>query len=314
MIVTIEPKAKPCPGVERAIALVEDNLRRGEKIFSVGNLIHNRREVERLEKLGLQMLTNEELHQCTAKKMPSEAGFLVRCHGETNVTLDKAKSCGLYILDATCPIVKHSQEVVDQHVRDGWGIIIAAGRTDHPEVVGLLDRTGGNGMVVTSKEDAEKMDFEDRSLLLAQTTVNPGLFSDIRRILSKRLNGLKIVDTTCRFIKNRQKDIESFSAEQDMIVMVGGKDSANCHLLFDVSKRLNKNSYWIEGTNALDKSWFNGAEKIGITGGASTPRWQLEEIRSYISNNHSKKNPKGKKNRKGGKFLWWMWKNLSTEK
>ena len=88
MNITIESKAKPCPGVERAIALVEDNLRRGEKIFSVGNLIHNRREVERLENLGLQMMTEDELHQCTAKKMPSNAGFLVRCHGETNITLD----------------------------------------------------------------------------------------------------------------------------------------------------------------------------------------------------------------------------------
>jgi len=308
MIVTVEKKARPCPGVERAIALAEDKLNHGNKLFTIGQLIHNEREVNRLECMGLQIITKDKLSDQSHRHSLHEANFLVRAHGEQEDIINLVKAKGMKIVDATCPIVHYSQDLVTQHVREGYGIIIA-GNPNHPEVSGLLNRSPKNGAVVASLDDAKKMDFEDRSLLIAQTTIDPALFSEVRRILSGRLSNLKIIDTICHFLQNRIKDIASFAEKQNVIVLVGGQHSSNCKLLFNSALQTNERSYMVQGPDGIDKKWFKSDEKVGICGGASTPRWQLEEMRNYLNNHYFDKNPKGFKNRKGGKFLWWTQKN-----
>ncbi|MBN2104116.1 4-hydroxy-3-methylbut-2-enyl diphosphate reductase [bacterium] len=306
MIVTIEPKARPCPGVERAISMAEDALRHGETVYSIGELIHNTREIERLEKLGLVQIQNQVLDQAEKlRKKYAGSDFLVRAHGERQSVIDQARECGLNPINATCQIVRHSQDMVEQHIRDGWRIIIV-GKKEHPEVLGLLDRTNGNGSVVSSPDEASEQEFEERSLLLAQSTVDPELFSSVRRTLSKRLSDLKIMDTTCRFIRTRQKDITEFSQGQDLMLIVGGKHSSNCRLLYETARKVNPRSYHIEGPKDIDWSWFQEGDCVGISGGASTPRWQMEEVKNYLENRSQEKGPKGLKNRKGGIFTWWM--------
>ncbi len=310
MIVTIESKARPCPGVENAISLAEEALRRENIVYSAGQLIHNSREIQRLKDIGLHQISKTSLNNPSKLEKFRDCYFLIRTHGESENLRNRVHEIGMNIIDATCPIVVHSQELVDQHIRDGWGIIIA-GKKDHPEVQGLLERTNGNGIVVSSRREAKSLDFENRSLLIAQTTIDPEIYSEIRQTLSSRLIDLKIVDTTCRFIRNRQRDIEEFAARQDVVIIVGGKNSSNCRLLYDTSLKVNSRTYWVESPHEIEKSWFKGIERVGITGGASTPRWQLTEIKSYLENHH---NPKGSKNRKGGKFLWWMRKRPKKEK
>ncbi|NQT27123.1 4-hydroxy-3-methylbut-2-enyl diphosphate reductase [candidate division KSB1 bacterium] len=308
MNVTIESKARPCPGVERAITMAEDALRHGSKVFSIGEMIHNRREIDRLKKLGLYEITAEKLTDPQMKSDFEEASLLIRAHGEPQHVIDLARSAGLKIINATCPIVTHSQTVVDQHVEDGWGIFIV-GKPDHPEVIGLMDRTRGNGMVISSLTEAKNADLEERTLLLAQSTANPDLFHDICKLLSSRISGLKIMDTTCRFIRTRQKDIQGFVENKDIVLVIGGKKSSNCRLLYEKARILNEQTYRLRGPDDIDWTWFKDGERVGVTGGASTPKWQLEEIRSSLENHKIKKNPKGLKNSKGGKFLWWMRKN-----
>ncbi len=308
MLITIETNAKPCPGVERAILMAEEVLLKGNVLYSVGQLIHNRREVERLENLGLKLIKPGKLANLANRGESANPYFLVRTHGEPEEILQSAREYGFKIVDATCPIVQHSQDIVDQHVREGWGIIIVGNKT-HPEVIGLLTRTNGNGIIVYSKEEAIQQDFEERSLLLAQTTIDPVLFSEVRKILSGKLSNLKIVDTTCRFIHNRQSDIRTFSSQQNVVIIVGGENSSNCRLLHKTALKVNGHSFKVEQPEEIDKEWLKDAEKIGISGGASTPRWQLEEMKNYLSNHKTVENPKGLKNSKGGKFPWWMKKN-----
>lgn len=308
MKITIESKARPCPGVERAISMAEDALRHGCKVFSVGELIHNAREVARLKKLGLSEITAEQLGDPQRKADFEGANLLIRAHGESRQVVDLARDAGLEILNATCPIVTHSQTVVEQHVDDGWGIVIV-GHPEHPEVTGLMDRTRGNGTVISSLEEAREADLEERTLLLAQSTANPDLFHDICKELSNRISGLKIMDTTCRFIRTRQRDIKGFAEDKDIVLVVGGEKSSNCRLLYEKAKAQNVQTYRLRGPDDIDWTWFKDGEHVGITGGASTPKWQLEEIRSSLENHKIEKNPKGLKNRKGGKFLWWMRKN-----
>ena len=281
MLITIDPKARPCPGVERAIALTEDGLRRGEQMFAAGHLIHNRREVERLEGLGLGQIQIESFQDRSQRKAMSGRHFILRAHGESEEIIQKAKFCGMKIIDATCPIVRRSQELVEQHVREGWRIIIVGDRT-HPEVVGLAARARENGTVVSTAADAERLDVENRSLLIAQTTVDPRLFSDMRRILAGRLNGLKIADTICRFLRNRMSDLEIFARSQDALIFVVGRNSSNGRLLFEVAHQINKNTLLVEGPDELKQSFFKNGYRIGISGGASTPRWQLDEMRIFL--------------------------------
>jgi len=306
MTVTIESHAKPCPGVDRAINMTEELLRRGEVLYSGGQLIHNQREVERLESLNLHRCEINELPISTPNGENKNGYFLIRAHGETKEVLNKVYDCGLHFVDATCPIVRHSQELVEEHMGEGWRIIIV-GKKKHPEVVGLLARTRGCGSVISSVKEAENHDFEQRSLLLAQTTVDLELFHEVCRVLSGKLSGLKIADTTCRFLRNRQKQVAIFSREHNVILIVGGLNSANCQLLFKTAFQVNQRTYHIEKPEDIDMKWFkDGQDRIGISGGASTPRWQLEEIREYLEKQKKKKNPKGLKNRKGGKFSWWI--------
>jgi 4-hydroxy-3-methylbut-2-enyl diphosphate reductase len=305
MPITIESKARPCPGVERAIALAEDALRRGEALYTFGQLIHNRREVERLESLGLKQVNPEYLGDKAKRRLYNDKYFLVRAHGEQSDVLDRILAANMHVVDATCPIVRHSQELVENHVREGWRIIIAGDR-EHPEVVGLAARSENNAVVISSSEEARKQDFDERSLLLAQTTVDPVVFAEIRHILSGRLSGLKIADTTCRFLKIRQSDITLFAKGQDALVFVVGKNSSNGKLLFQTVKGVNKRSILVEGPDEISNGLFRGEIRVGISGGASTPRWQLEEMRLFLENHKDGKNPKGLKNKKGGPFLWWM--------
>ena len=308
MIVVIETKAKPCPGVEQAIAMTEDVLRRGEVLYTVGQLIHNEREIERLEGMGLHLTTMDQLVDLHRQDVLDGAHFLVRTHGEPEQVLKTARACGLHVVDTTCPIVRHSQTLVEQHVREGWGIIIV-GNEAHAEVKGLMERAQGSGAVISSIEDAEKGEFEDRSLLLAQTTIDPDFFGDVRKSLSHRLSGLKIVDTTCRFLRNRQGDVRKFGSAHDVVLLVGGTHSANCALLHKTVLEVNPSSYKVGNPENVEKKWVKNADSVGITGGASTPRWQLDEMKSFLENHAIEKNPKGLKNRKGGPFPWWKRKN-----
>jgi 4-hydroxy-3-methylbut-2-enyl diphosphate reductase len=310
MVITIEKKARPCPGVERAISLAEDALRHGETVYSIGALIHNNREIERLSSLGLKQIHHEDI---TDDHEYESSDFLVRAHGERQAVVDKARDCGLSPIDATCRIVKHSQDLVEEHVRDGWRIIIV-GKREHPEVLSLLDRTNGNGSVVSNVKTAETEDYEQRSLLMAQSTVDPDLFKNVRQALSKRLSNLKIVDTTCRFIRTRQKDLQAFGKEQDVVIIVGGKQSSNCRMLHQSILAVNERAYYIESPSEIDWAWLKETDHVGITGGASTPKWQMEEVKTTLENHRFKENPKGLKNRKGGTFLWWMKKKSSKTK
>jgi 4-hydroxy-3-methylbut-2-en-1-yl diphosphate reductase len=311
MVITVDPKARPCPGVERAIALAEDALRRGETLFSAGALIHNRREVERLEGLGLKSIRPEDFADKAMRKIMAGQSLLLRAHGESEALVHKARGCGMKIVDATCPIVRHSQDLVQQHVREGWKIVVT-GSPDHPEVRGLMARAGENGAVAANARAAETLDVENRTLLLAQSTVDPALFAAVRHALARRSPGLKIADTTCRFLKNRQADMLAFAEPLDLVVLVAGRDSSNAKLLFETARTRNRNTFLVEAPDELKRDLFKNGRRIGISGGASTPRWQLDEMRLFLESIGN--SPKGLKNRKGGPFLWRMLKKQTRTK
>jgi len=312
MIVTTDAHARPCPGVTQAISKTEEKLRQGENIITAGELIHNRREVARLEELGLQYVTPGEVDALAKKKALKDHTFLVRAHGEKEEILKKSDQYGMKNLDATCPIVRHSQKIVDTHVKEGWGIVIV-GKKNHPEVVGIESRARGSIKVISTLKETEQ-DFDNRTLLIAQTTIDPALFNKVRTRLFKKIPRLKVVDTTCRYLRKRQKSMREFAAAHDVIIHVGGKNSSNGKLLHETSLQVNKRSYRVESCDEVNPEWFREGDSVGVTGYASTPRWQLEEMHYYLEHLKLDENPKGLKNRKGGTFLWWPRKKTRTKK
>lgn len=310
MKIIIDPKSRPCPGVDRILDQADNILSRGEVVYSVGELIHNNREVTRLVEMGLQLVNSDFILKFRRNLAKSDPYFLIRAHGEAPQTIQAAQDAGMSVLDGTCPIVKHSQEIVAQHAREGWRVLVA-GKPGHAETIGLVGYAQGNGEAISSVTQAKTVGLESRTLLLAQSTISPELFTEIRKALIARMSGLKIVDTTCRFIGNRRKDVRSFAEENDAVILVGGQNSSNCRLLCQTMLEVNPNVQHIESGETLAMEKLENAETVGITGGASTPSWQIAELKSFLEATQHDNNPQGLKNTKGGNILWRIWKNQS---
>ncbi|MBN2417482.1 hypothetical protein JXO52_16720 [bacterium] len=304
--IQIDPKAKACPGVADGVLLTVDALGKVKQLYTVGQLIHNEREVARLVKLGLKIIQPAFILGLDPKVKLKQTGFLIRCHGEPAELIGLAKDAGMKVYDATCSIVKRSQKIVREHAREAYRILIA-GKPGHAEVVGLLDASMGTGIVVSGPGDIETLEIENRTLLIAQTTIDPASFAEITEAARNRIPGVKIIDTTCRFITNRLEDMRDFGQRHDVVLLVGGKKSSNCRLLYEQLMNVNRRSYKVASPEDVDPAWLGGASSIGITGAASTPSWQLEEMHDFIENIVN--NPKGLNNRKGGKRTWRIWKS-----
>jgi len=292
MKIFIEPKAKPCPGVVNAISKAEELLFRDKEVYLLGKLIHNQREIDRLKEIGLKTITRNKLFSNSDKKEYDDKYFLIRSHGELEENVQKAKEKKFNIVDATCPIVQHSHELITKHIQEGWKIIII-GDKDHQEVNALLANANGNGIVISNTEEIKNHDFDNRSLIIAQTTIDPEFFSKVRKKLISQFNDFKIIDTTCRFLHKRKKQIKKLASMMDVVILVGGKQSSNCKMLYEYALKYNKRSYKIERPEEIKKKWLKNNDNIGITGGASTPRWQLNEVKNYIEKNFKDTSHKG---------------------
>ena len=281
MRVVIDPHAKACPGVRRAIRMTEESLDAGETIYTIGELIHNGREVARLEKMGLRRVSREELDQLCSEGKGKGARFLIRSHGESVDVVEQVTASGFVPLDATCRIVKRSQELVQAHTK-GRGQVVIAGKKKHAEVTGLMGCARGRGRVVSSPEEAEAVVPADNYLLIAQTTIGIELFEDVKKKLKKINNNLKVVDTTCKFLGRRRKEVLDLARNHDGVVLVGGIHSSNCRMLYETMKGVNRNIWKTEDPRSLKLS--EGIETLAITGGASTPEWQLQDAKAFLEN------------------------------
>lgn len=263
-----------CFGVRRAISLAEEALKDGQKVFSMGPLIHNPQEVKRLEERGLVPLKDES-HLREGHRV------LIRSHGIPPQKERELLSKGIDIIDATCPYVKAVHSAVIKLCQEGYFVVLV-GEKNHPEVIGTLgylQECGGRGMVVESKEDLkEVLGKEDRVGVVAQTTQKEQFFKDVVGELALWARELKVINTICNATSERQEDVYSLAPHVDVMIVIGGKNSGNTRRLYEIAKSLNPNSYHVETSQELKEEWFKGAKRIGITAGASTPDWIIREV------------------------------------
>jgi 4-hydroxy-3-methylbut-2-enyl diphosphate reductase len=281
MLIEIDDRSGFCFGVVRAIARAEESLVGADgdrEVFCLGDIVHNRLEVQRLEALGLRCVKHDalkELHGAT---------LLIRAHGEPPSTYRLARCNDLTLIDATCPVVARLQRLVVrawEKMRPVDGQVVILGKRGHAEVAGLAGQVDGDVTVVEGIEDLGSLDYSRPIYLLSQTTQSLSLFGKVgEHILSLAADPAQVVihDTICRQVSGREEHLDAFARRFDTVVFVAGKKSSNGRVLFDVCRRANPRSHAVESEQELRAEWFAGAESVGVCGATSTPGWLMERV------------------------------------
>ncbi len=290
MKVEIDKHSGFCFGVQNAVEIAEKSLSAGEKVFSLGPIVHNDKEVERLSSLGLESINHEQFGRLKDCKV------LIRAHGEPPETYITAAKNNLFIIEATCPIVKRLQS----RIRETWlaarernGQIVIFGKPGHAEVIGLLGQINNEGILVSKPSDIHKIDINRPVYLFAQTTMGLKDYNAFADIIRKKMeeNGipspetmLNVNRTICGQVSNREPHLKQFAGKHETIIFVSGRESSNGRMLYSVCKSINPDTHFVSSPDEIDKTWFKGRRSVGICGATSTPKWLIEKIRDIISN------------------------------
>ncbi len=281
MRVEIDPKSGFCFGVVRAITEAERALDiDGSEVYSLGDIVHNRIEMQRLEDMGLRPISHDEISAAAGQRL------LIRAHGEPPSTYVKARELGATIIDATCPVVAKLQErVVEAYgkMESVGGSVVLLGKRGHAEVVGLTGQVEDQVIVVEGEGDLEQIDFDSPIYFLSQTTQSIALFNDLATIIKERsTSSVEVVDTICRRVSSREEHLRQFASEFDAILFVCGRKSSNGKVLYELCCEANPRSYNIESEEELRDEWFEGVSRVGICGATSTPAWLMERVAKAV--------------------------------
>jgi 4-hydroxy-3-methylbut-2-enyl diphosphate reductase len=276
MKIIIDPGAGFCPGVQHSIQLAENLLQKQGQIYSLGSLIHNASEITRLQQMGMKIIEHSALQE-----LKKPATILLRAHGEPPGTYDQLKEAGLSLVDATCQIVRKSQNKVSLYSQQNYQVVFV-GKKNHPEAIAMAGYCRNQLIVIEKAEDLEEVKPLLKTVVLAQTTISPKFFDSILKAMERGGFHFIVENTICKYIKNRDKEINQLVSESEVVIVVGGKNSSNTAVLYQQCKELNQRSYWIQESKELQRGWFDKVQRIGITGGTSTPKWMLEKVRGEI--------------------------------
>lgn len=283
MKVTIDPFSGFCFGVVRAIGEAEEALKRREVVYCLGDIVHNRVEVQRLENMGLKTISHQDIANLGGQTM------LIRAHGEPPYTYELANSVGIEVIDATCPVVARLQRLVREaysKMQSVGGRVVLLGKRGHAEVIGLTGQVGDDVVVVERLEDLDGLNYMQPIYLLSQTTQSIELFESIAEHIRERMtDGVEFVvnDTICRRVAGREQGLKEFSKSVDVVLFVCGKKSSNGRVLSDVCRSANSACYNIEEALEIEPEWFEGVERVGICGATSTPRWLMEDVAQAVA-------------------------------
>lgn len=269
-----------CFGVTTAIKKAEEELAEGKPIYCLGDIVHNGMEVERLTAMGLITINHEQLKDLHDVKV------LLRAHGEPPETYELARRNNIEIIDATCPVVLQLQKrIKKQFLNNPDAQIVIFGKNGHAEVLGLVGQTKSEAIVIEHFDEVTRLNFSKDIYLYSQTTKSLDEFHRIIEYIQAHIQKgaiFKSFDTICRQVANRMPNIARFAAQHDVILFVSGRKSSNGKVLYNECKKINPNSYHIEGAKEIDMNWFKDVQTVGICGATSTPKWLMEECKTFI--------------------------------
>jgi (E)-4-hydroxy-3-methyl-but-2-enyl pyrophosphate reductase len=266
-----------CPGVDRAFQITEKMLfGKTGRCFSVGPLIHNPEVVKRLEMLGLSVIDPD------ADELPDLEGLsvVIRSHGIDTATEKKLESLGAVLVDATCPTVKRAQEAARELLERGHAVIVI-GAAEHPEVRSIVGRAGAPVTVIQSEEEAsrwaeENAGYERPVGIVCQTTIARELLDAVLEAIGPGFD-VTVKDTICESVARRRSEASELAGRVDVMIVAGGKNSSNTAHLAARCEETGVPTHLIEDSSEIEPEWIEGADKVGVTGGASTPDWLIQE-------------------------------------
>lgn len=258
-----------CFGVKRAIRLAEAH----KNATSLGPLIHNQKEIERLKRdFGVSVETNLD-------NIKRDDSVIIRTHGIQKNDLARLGESQVNIIDATCPFVKKPQQICEEMSKEGYEIIIF-GDKNHPEVKGVASYCTSPFQIVLSADELQNIG--SRIALISQTTKNISAFLAVADFLIKHCPEVRVFNTICNATFDNQEAVKILAQEVDILIVVGGKESSNTKQLLNISLEFCKDSYCIEDESELESAWFAGKKLCGITAGASTPDWIIDNVERSI--------------------------------
>ncbi|MCL1973420.1 MAG: 4-hydroxy-3-methylbut-2-enyl diphosphate reductase [Bacteroidetes bacterium] len=276
-----------CNGVIRAINEAECYLAQSAPLYSIGALVHNNKELERLHQIGLCVIQPDQLAEIAGQTL------IIRAHGEPPSTYVEAKKYKIRIIDCSCPVVlKLQQKIKEEYrrIKPMKGQIAILGKKGHAEVNGLIGQVDGDALILEERSQARLLDFNRPISLFAQTTQDPPAFPLLCRLIEAlyRSRGLNPEDyfcafnTICQQVSGRLPLLRTFAKEHRVIVFVCGKESSNGKVLFRACQSANYRSHMVENAASVSVNWFNRGDSVGICGATSTPKWLMEEIAEVI--------------------------------
>jgi (E)-4-hydroxy-3-methyl-but-2-enyl pyrophosphate reductase len=269
MKIFLADKAGFCFGVKRAINTAYEAAGKG-RIFCFGPLIHNPQEVERLRRAGIETMEDFSTLE------PGDS-LVIRSHGVPPRVLDEAREKGLTIIDLTCPFVGKAQRDAEALSKEGYQVIVV-GEKKHPEVQSILGYAGDDSVVLETVDDVDGAEFRPRIGVVAQTTQSYSNFSEIVLKLLRLSRELKVFNTICSSTKERQEAARVLARRVDVMLVVGGRNSANTTRLASLCRQEGKPAYHIEVADEIRPEWLEGITSIGVTAGASTPDWVVDGV------------------------------------
>jgi 4-hydroxy-3-methylbut-2-en-1-yl diphosphate reductase len=284
MKVTIDPGSGFCFGVNRAIQMAEAELEAGNPVYCLGEMVHNKVQMDQLKSKGLIVITHADLHDLKGKTI------MVRAHGEPPETYQLAKELGINVIDATCTIVAKLQMHINKSFvstePDAVQLVIY-GKAGHAEVAGLNGNAGNKAIIITNENDFDKIDFLKPVRLFSQTTMDAEAYFNIGTAIKQRMSkagntDLIINKSVCRQVSGRAPALRAFAADHDVLIFVGGSNSANGAYLFQICKAINEKSFYITDIKEIDIQWFTDVKSVGVSGATSTPSWLIEQVAEYI--------------------------------
>jgi len=263
-----------CWGVRRAVSMMEKAASERGSVISLGPIVHNPQVVAALAEKGVQVTSSID--------GVSGVPLAIAAHGVGPKVLEEAKSKGLEIIDTTCPIVTRSQRWAKRMAEDGFTVIVY-GDADHREIKGVLSWAQGKGVALTEADlDSLPQELSSRVAIIPQTTQSPARFAAfIGRLLRERLaqiSELQVVNTLCNVTASQQAAARDLAQKVELVLVIGGHNSANSSHLAEACREAGTETHHIETVAELEAQWLTGRERVGITAGASTPDWAVEEV------------------------------------
>lgn len=274
MKIILAESAGFCFGVKRATSMAFEAAEHYHQICSLGPIIHSPQLVKKLEEKGVRVIE-------TVGEIP-EGAVIIRSHGVTSEELNGILAREMKIVDATCPFVKKAQDHAALLSREGY-VVILVGEAEHPEVQGIVSYArDGEVYVVADRHEAESLPRKSRIGVVAQTTQSFENLRQVAEVCLEKSKELRVFNTICNATTVRQNEARNIAQQADMMLVIGGFNSANTNRLAQICQEIQPRTHHVETAGQIDPAWFAGVSTVGITAGASTPRWIIDEVMQRV--------------------------------